>query len=168
MDNKTKEALKQLQSEIRQLQTAIAGRRTEVKPEAPDAEARKEKDSKEAVVQCVVNSPLPGSGDEMKRLAVSATAAQLARVTNDAAAAVGYALASPQKVALLRALLHTESESASVLGEATGLTTGSLYHHLRELMRAGLVHQSGRNAYVLTEQGVRTLYILLALAVEGS
>lgn len=170
MDNKTKEAIKQLQSEIRQLQMTIAGKRLENKPEASDAEAgaagRKEKDAKEPVVQCVVHPVHSLGGDEPKRLTLTATAAQVSQVTNDAAAAVGYALASPQKVALLRALLHKEAESASALGEGTGLTTGSLYHHLRELMRADLVHQSGRNSYVLTERGVRTLYVLLALAVE--
>ncbi len=99
-------------------------------------------------------------------MVTSATAAQLTRVTNGDAAALGYALASAQKVALLRVLLDKASESAAALGELTGLSTGSLYHHLRELMRAGLIHQAGRNSYVLTERGTRVLLVLLALASE--
>lgn len=169
MDNKTKDALKQLQAEIRQLQSVLSEKKPESKAEAPPSEestTRKEKITKEAVVLCEVFCQPPGGAGEVKRLKASATAVQLSHVTNAAAAALGFALASPQKVALLRALLAQASESAAALGEVTGLTTGSLYHHLRELMRADLVLQSGRNCYVLTERGVLVLNILLALAVE--
>jgi DNA-binding transcriptional ArsR family regulator len=164
MDNKTKEALKQLQTEIRQLQTVVAGKKPEVHAGEEESAPRREKGSKETIVQCEVQHFVPGTGVEVKRLTVMTTSAQLARVTNETAAALGYALASPQKIALLRALIASESESASALGEVTGLTTGSLYHHLRELMRADLVLQLGRNSYVLTERGVRVLLIMLTLA----
>lgn len=165
MDNKTKDALKQLQAEIRQLQSVV-GSKPEANAGADDLGARKEKTAKDIVVQCEMQYLLPEGNGAVKRLTAGATAAQLARVTNETAAALGYAVASPQKVALLRALLVQESESAAALGAQTGLTTGSLYHHLRELMRAGLIHQTGRNRYILTEQGVRVLLVLLALAVE--
>ena len=167
MDNKTKEALKQLQAEIRQLQTVVSNKQPRPGPEGPSEEAVNTGSKvKDAVVQCSVTYAVPGRGPGQKKMAVAASAAQIARVTTEAAAALGYALASPQKVALLRALLDKEAESAAALGKVTGLSTGSLYHHLRELMRAGLIHQAGRNSYVLTERGVRTLLILLALAAE--
>ena len=90
----------------------------------------------------------------------------LAGVTDDAAAALGYALSSPQKVALLRALLGSETESAAALGETAQLSTGSLYHHLHDLMHTGLIGQSARNRYVLTDRGRRVLLVVLALAAQ--
>lgn len=81
-------------------------------------------------------------------------------------ARVGYALSSGPKVALAR-LLYTEGEqSASQLGEKAGLTTGSLYHHLRELMHAELVVQQTRTRYQLTPRGKRALAALTPLARE--
>ncbi len=85
-------------------------------------------------------------------------------MTDEAAAILGYALSSPQKIALLRALLGHESESAAALGAAANLSTGSLYHHLRDLMHAGLIAQAGRNQYHMTPRGQRVLLLLLALA----
>ena len=167
MDNKTKEALKQIQAEIRQLQMALAGKQPEVRDERPTEDhSMSVRKIKDAIVQCSVTYLVPGAGPEQKKMLTAVSAAQIARVPTEAAAALGYALASPQKIALLRALLDKDAESAAALGEVTNLSTGSLYHHLRELMRADLIHQAGRNSYVLTERGVRVLLILLALAVE--
>ena len=90
------------------------------------------------------------------------SAAQVAKVTDEAAALLGYALSSPQKVSLLRALLGMESESAAALGETAHLSTGSLYHHLRDLMHAGLIAQAGRNQYHITPRGQKVLLLLLA------
>ena len=167
MDNKTKDALKQIQAEIRQLQTIVAAKQPERGEEAATGDVPLgPRRAKDAMVQCSVTHVVAGTGLEPRKMVTSASAAQIARVTNEAAAALGYALASPQKIALLRALLDKESESASVLGSQTGMSTGSLYHHLRELMRSNLIHQDGRNSYVLTERGTRVLLILLALAME--
>lgn len=169
MDNKTKEALKQLQAEIRQLQTTVSGRRNEahMEPELDDiAGPRREKG--EAAVQYQAHYRLPGTTQEIHKTAsMSFTAQQLNHVTNEAAAAIGYALAAPQKVALLRALLGKDSEGAAELGDLTSLSTGSLYHHLRELMRADLVQQAGRSRYVLTDRGMRVLLVTLALAADA-
>lgn len=165
MDNKTKEALKLLQAEIRQLQSAMASRPAEKRDAvtAPD-DAAPSGEKGEAVVQYSVRPPVIGAAKKVPTLSFSA--AQLEGITDEKAAAVGYALASPQKVRLLRALLGKESEGAAELGAVTHLSTGSLYHHLRELMRAGLIHQAARNRYVLTERGARVLLILLALAAD--
>ncbi len=174
MDKQTKEALKQMQAEmrqeIRQLQALVAEQRAERKPDtAPSEEpAPGSKGKADGVVQYSVSRPASGDGDApFKTGAVVVTAAQIAKTTDEAAALLGYALSSPQKVSLLRALLGREAESAAALGETTNLSTGSLYHHLRDLMHAGLIAQSSRNQYGITPRGQRVLLLLLALAAEG-
>ena len=173
MDNKakdaqkTKDVLKQLQAEMRQLQALVSeglgGR--EPGPEAADGAAGKGK--ADALVQYLVNRPASGGGDAaFKTGTVSVSAAQIGKVTDEAVALLGYALASPQKVALLRALLGREAESAAALGAVAHLSTGSLYHHLRDLMHAGLIAQAGRNQYHVTPRGQRVLLLLLALAAD--
>lgn len=160
MDNKTKDALKQLQAEMRQLQARLA----EPKPDdaRPEPEPpKKDKPGREAVVQYAVHY-----GAALDTGLVGLSAAQLEQVTDEAAATLGYALSSPQKVGLLRALLAGEAETAAALGAATSLSTGSLYHHLRDLMHAGLIRQESRNRYLLSERGLRVLLLMLALAAE--
>ena len=170
MDNKTKEALKQIQTEMRQLQALVTEGRPETKPEGipPEETASPSKGKSEAVVQYSVHRPSVGEGDAaFKTGNVSVSAVQIAKITDEAVALMGYALSSPQKVALLRALIGQEHKSAASLGAVANLSTGSLYHHLRDLMHAGLIGQAGRNQYQITPRGQRVLLVLLALAVEG-
>ena len=163
MDKQTKEALKQMQAEMRQLQAQLADRPAEklsVSEPAP-------KGKSDALVQYSIHRPASGDDDTpFKTGPVAVSAAQVTAATDEAAAQLGYALSSPQKVGLLRALLGHDSESASALGEAAGLSTGSLYHHLRDLMHAGLLAQAGRSRYAITPQGQKVLLVLLALTVE--
>ena len=173
MDKQTKEALKQMQAEMRQLQTLIADQKSDHKPEAkpehkaePKAESKSEPKSDGSVTYSV-HRPALGDGDTaFKTGTITVSAAQIGRTTDESAALLGYALSSPQKVGLLRALLGHASESAAALGAAAQLSTGSLYHHLRDLMHAGLIAQEGRNRYQITPRGQRVLLLLLALAVE--
>jgi len=175
VDKQTKEALKQMQTEMRQLHALVGEQRAERqpaerKPEAGllDDPAPAAKGKADGVVHYSINRPASGEGDApFKTGAVAVTAAQIAKTTDEAAALLGYALSSPQKVSLLRALLDLDSESAAALGAATGLSTGSLYHHLRDLMHAGLIAQAARNQYQITPRGQRVLLLLLALASEG-
>ena len=173
MDKQTKEALKQMQAEmrqeIRQLQALVSEQHAERKPELVPSEepAPTAKGKAEGVVHYSISRPASGDGDTpFKTGAVAVTAAQIANTTDEAAALLGYALSSPQKVSLLRALLGREPESAASLGVTTNLSTGSLYHHLRDLMHAGLIAQSGRNQYQITPRGQSVLLLLLALAAE--
>lgn len=78
-------------------------------------------------------------------------------------AKLGYAFSSIPKVALIRMLLQNGEQTAAQLGDGAGLTTGSLYHHLRELVHAEVAHQSSRNRYALTDLGRRATLVLLAL-----
>ncbi|GEM_PF-2806137 len=81
---------------------------------------------------------------------------------------LGFALSSPQKVALARLLLENDVLSAAQLGAAANLTTGSLYHHLREMQHAGVVGPAGRSRYCLTPLGRQATLLLLALAERHS
>ena len=169
MDKQTKEALKQMQAEMRQLQTLIADQKTEQKSDQkPEVKLENKPELKsDGGVTYSVYRPALGDGDaDFKTGTVTVSAAQLAKATDEAAALLGYALSSPQKVGLLRALLGHPSESAAALGAAAQLSTGSLYHHLRDLMHAGLIAQEGRNRYQITLRGQRVLLLLLALTVE--
>lgn len=175
MDNKaketikTKDVLKQLQNELRQLQTTVNGLQRADAPTNIEGEvsARKERPEKgDWTVQYAVHHRPHGGGEALKTGLLSFTDGQLARVTDESAAALGYAISSPQKVALLRALLACETESAAALGGTAQLSTGSLYHHLHDLMHTGLIAQAARNRYLLTERGRRVLLALLALAAQ--
>jgi hypothetical protein len=94
-------------------------------------------------------------------------AAALPGVEDSLVAKLGYALSSAPKVALLRLLLEGGEQSAAQLGEKAGLTTGSLYHHLRELIYAAVITQESRNRYRLTTLGRRATRLLSALATTG-
>jgi len=172
---KTKDALKQLQAEVRQLQSLAAAsqaaRPADGSPAAPDESlpsAPAASKAKDAVVSYNIQRPALGEGDAPFGTGpVAVTWAQVARTTDESVALLGYALSSPQKVGLLRALLGHDGESAAALGATAQLSTGSLYHHLRDLMHTGLISQAGRNQYRITARGQRVLLLLLALAAEG-
>ncbi|MGI4790689.1 MAG: winged helix-turn-helix domain-containing protein [Janthinobacterium lividum] len=175
MDKQTKEAIKQMQTEMRQLHALISDSHTEQKTEAPasvtdehlPAAKSKSESKSEGGITYNIHRPSLGEGDiGYKTGTITVSAAQLLKATDEAAALLGYALSSPQKVGLLRALLGHDSESAAALGTAAQLSTGSLYHHLRDLMHAGLIAQEGRNRYQITPRGQRVLLMLLALSVE--
>ena len=177
MDKQTKEALKQMQAEMKQLQTLLAETRPDPKPEAradpkPEVKAEAKSDIKADIksdggVTYSIHRPAAGAADTaFKTGTLTVPAAQIEKATDEAAALLGYALSSPQKVGLLRALLGHPSESAAALGASAHLSTGSLYHHLRDLMHAGLIAQEGRNRYGITPRGQRVLLLLLALAAE--
>lgn len=75
------------------------------------------------------------------------------------------ALASPHRIVILRTLWDGPRSSQS-LQEAVGMSsTGQLYHHLKELLAAGLLIQRGGRDYDLTP-GKRIL-ICLALAIAS-
>jgi DNA-binding HxlR family transcriptional regulator len=88
-------------------------------------------------------------------------------VEDSQVAKLGYALSSAPKVALLRLLFEGGEQSAAQLGEKAGLTTGSLYHHLRELIYAAVITQESRNRYRLTTLGRRATRLLSTLAATG-
>jgi DNA-binding transcriptional ArsR family regulator len=78
--------------------------------------------------------------------------ARLSDVMNadpDSAARIFTALASPARITLLRALLHGPANSQQLRSELDDPSAGQFYHHLRELMAAGLVTQPARRLYAI-------------------
>lgn len=77
---------------------------------------------------------------------------RLADVMNanpDRVAKVFAALASPARIILVRALLDGPRTSQELRQELDDPSVGQLYHHLKELLAAGLVVQPGRSVYAL-------------------
>lgn len=160
---KTKDAIKQLQNEVRNLQVMIAsigaGSLSEQIPPPTEVGG--------VTVQYSINYKHDGDKSKpIKERGRTISASDIARTSDTAVAELGYALSSQQKVALLRTLLHGGTVGAAELGASTQLSTGSLYHHLRDLMHAGLVLQSARNQYELTARGGRVLLLMLSIASE--
>ncbi|WP_283136202.1 ArsR/SmtB family transcription factor [Rhizohabitans arisaemae] len=82
-------------------------------------------------------------------------------------AAVLEAMGSPPRLALLGRLVGgtcTSAELQETLGGEN--STGHLYHHLRELQRAGLITQRRRGAYEMYPQAVIPLLAILAAALD--
>jgi hypothetical protein len=166
---KTKDVLKQMQAELRQLQVTISALNGANPSVVSDGEPLVKAEGKaDWVVHYAVYDRSAGAA-ALKTGTLSFTAAQLGVMRDTDVAEIGSAFSSPSKVALLRALWAADDggESAANLGQAAALSTGSLYHHLHDLSHADLIDQSGRNRYILTERGRRALLVLLALAVPS-
>ncbi len=75
------------------------------------------------------------------------------------------ALASPHRIVILRTLWDGPRSSQS-LQETVGMSsTGQLYHHLKELLAAGLLIQRGGREYTLAP--AKRVLICLALAIAS-
>jgi ArsR family transcriptional regulator len=84
----------------------------------------------------------------------------------DRLAQVLAALAHPARLILLRALLEqarTSQELQAILGVSS---PGQLYHHLKELLAAGVVTQARRSHYEITPRQVVPLLAVLATAFD--
>jgi DNA-binding transcriptional ArsR family regulator len=82
----------------------------------------------------------------------------------DMAAKVFAALASPARIVLLRALLNGPRTSQQLRAELDDASVGQLYHHLRELLAAGLVTQPARSQYALPRGSQVALCIQITAA----
>ena len=72
------------------------------------------------------------------------------------------ALGHPSRLALVRDLLtgpRTSRELQAVIGSGSA---GQLYHHLKDLIAAGIVGQSGRSCYQIAVDRVIPLLVILA------
>lgn len=72
----------------------------------------------------------------------------------DAVAKVFAALASPARVTVLRTLLDGPRTSQQLRAELDDASVGQLYHHLRELLAAGLIIQPARSRYAIQRGAV--------------
>jgi len=84
-----------------------------------------------------------------------------------AAARLLHGAAHPERLRLMAELLPSPRTHHD-LKTATGLKPGPLYHHIRELERAGLVVSPARNRYELTEVGRLTFLLTAGLTMMSS
>ncbi len=75
------------------------------------------------------------------------------------------ALASMPRLALYRAVLEQPATSGELMKAAGLNTTGQLYHHLRELIGAGLIMQEGRDRYALVPERLPAARTILGAAL---
>jgi DNA-binding transcriptional ArsR family regulator len=78
------------------------------------------------------------------------------------------ALSSPARIVLLRALLDGPRTSQQLRAELDDPSVGQLYHHLRELLAAGLIIQPGRSLYAIPRGAEITLCIEIVAALHMS
>jgi DNA-binding transcriptional ArsR family regulator len=76
------------------------------------------------------------------------------------------ALAHPARLALVRALLAGERSSQELQSVIDSGSAGQLYHHLRDLIAAGVVDQTGRSRYWIADSRVVPLLVILAAASD--
>ncbi len=75
------------------------------------------------------------------------------------------ALASMPRLALYRAVLEHPATSGELMRAAGLNTTGQLYHHLRELIGAGLIMQEGRDRYAVVPERIPAARTILGAAL---
>ncbi len=84
----------------------------------------------------------------------------------EAVAPVLLALGNPWRLRLVRALLRGPCSSQQ-LQEAVGVgSPGQLYHHLKELLAAGIIEQRARSEYRLAARKIVPFLIVLAAALD--
>ncbi|OLE23221.1 MAG: hypothetical protein AUG49_16750 [Catenulispora sp. 13_1_20CM_3_70_7] len=76
------------------------------------------------------------------------------------------ALASPVRIQLVRALLDGQKTSQELRGVLDDASAGQLYHHLRELLAAGLVVQPARSVYAIPFSKVVATCVAVVAALD--
>jgi len=128
-------------------------------------------DAKEAIISVIVGCYRYGGADRQFCWYSKSSKIPLEVPVVDCSdeAATGFAsiFSSTQRLRLLEAMVGA-AQSATQLRAKTGLGSGVLYHHLRELMHAGFVEQRGRGRYALTGEGMKGLITFLHVAADRS
>jgi DNA-binding HxlR family transcriptional regulator len=95
-----------------------------------------------------------------------ATLSQVLAADPEGVTRVFAGLASPARLALLRALVHGPCSSQQLREELDDPSAGQLYHHLRELLAAGLVIQPSRSVYAIPPGKVVTVCVAISAAAH--
>jgi len=74
-------------------------------------------------------------------------------------------LSSEQRIDLMKALFKGDKAPSDLVKE-TGVEGGQLYHHLKEMMFAGMVDSKSRGLYKLNVNGVQALFTSLLLGLH--
>lgn len=92
----------------------------------------------------------PAGADEVLDVAWSPVAARLA------------ALAHPVRLELLRHVLHGARTTGQLAALEIVGTTGQLYHHVKPLISAGWLRQTGRGRYAVPDERVAALLTIIS------
>ncbi|GIF00702.1 ArsR/SmtB family transcription factor [Paractinoplanes rishiriensis] len=84
----------------------------------------------------------------------------------DASAGVLAALANPTRVRIATELLRRRLTTAELAQRLDQPSPGQLFHHLKELLAAGVVHQPERGTYAVREQHVIPLLSVLCAVLD--
>lgn len=76
------------------------------------------------------------------------------------------ALSSPMRVRIVGALLDGPAATAALAERIDAVTSGQLFHHLRDLLAAGLVHQPQRGVYAVRAQHVLPLLAAMSAVMD--
>ena len=82
---------------------------------------------------------------------VSARGSSQGALTTRQFQAVAKALADPRRMALLESIASEREYSCQKLCSEAGVTKGTVSHHVRELMRAGLIEERKQGQYAFYE-----------------
>jgi DNA-binding transcriptional ArsR family regulator len=107
-------------------------------------------------------------GQNLMQMKVRAGMAQVQTAEPDPVAQIFAALASPARITLLRALLDGPRTSQQLRGDLDDASVGQLYHHLRELLAAGLIVQPARSVYAITRGSEVAICIQVLAAAQLS
>jgi len=78
------------------------------------------------------------------------------------------ALANPTRVRIVAALIDGPASTGELTHRVDAGTSGQLFHHVKELLSAGLVHQPKRGTYALRAQHVLPILAALSAAMDLS
>jgi DNA-binding transcriptional ArsR family regulator len=92
----------------------------------------------------------------------------LAEVDPGLVAAPLAGLASPHRIQILQVLLRGPATTAEITDRLEGPSSGQLFHHLKELLAAGLLYQPNRGTYAVRHQHVVPLLTVLSCAIDLS
>lgn len=90
----------------------------------------------------------------------------LLQVDDDLVAHTLAALSSPTRVRLLKAVLGGARQTHELQEALGGVSTGQLYHHLKELTAVGLLIQRGRGQYEVPAQSIVPFLAVIAAAYD--
>lgn len=105
-------------------------------------------------------------GQYQLRIGARATLSAVLDADPDVLAQAFTALASPVRITLLRAMVGGPRNSQQLRDLVDVGSVGQLYHHLRELLAAGLIAQPARSVYAIPQDKVVAICVALTAATH--
>jgi len=106
------------------------------------------------------------SGQQRFKIQAREDLSKLVEIEPDSVARAFAALGSPFRILLLRALLQGPRTSQELQAELNVGPVGQLYHHLKELLAAGLIVQRKRSVYAIREEKLLPICVVVVAALR--